>query len=257
VNEQAFHDRFYGGDAEWIFSSPLYRELLDRHVAFLIEVTPRAATARVLSVGCGDGRREIAMARHVGRIVGIDLSPVAIDQARRRATAVRADNVEFRVADARRIGDSGGGAAFDAVWCPGILHHLPDDQIVQLLAELKALLKPTGRLVTMDPNARRAVNLFKPLFQREYAKFHSDGERELDPGAVAAMIEATGLAVVELRFTDAFISPLAWLFPRLPAALASRLARLDQLLVNVPIIQRLSSGFAVIAQCREAPDPLR
>jgi SAM-dependent methyltransferase len=252
MSEQAFHDRFYGGDAERIFSSALYRQLLDRHVAFLTEVTPRAATARVLSVGCGDGRREIAVARHVGHIVGIDLSPVAIEQARRRATAVGAHNVQFRVADARQIDDSG-GETFDAVWCPGVLHHLPDDQIVQLLAAVRSLLMPTGRLITMDPNAHRAVNLFKPLFRRDYAKFHSDGERELDPGAVAAMIEAAGLAVVDIRFTDAFISPLAWLFPRLPAPLASRLARLDELLVNVPIIQRLSSGFAVIACHREVP----
>jgi SAM-dependent methyltransferase len=256
VSEQAFHDSFYGGDAERIFSSPLYRQLLDRHVAFLIEVTPRAATARVLSVGCGDGRREIALARHVGHIAGIDLSPVAIDHACRRANAVGAHNVEFRVADARQIGDSD-GAGFDAVWCPGVLHHLPDDQIVQLLTAVKSLLKPTGRLVTMDPNARRAVNLFKPLFRRRYTKFHSDGERELDPRAVAAMIEAAGLAVIEIRFTDAFISPLAWMFPRLPEALASRLARLDQLLVNVPFVQRLSSGFAVVAEHRERPTPGR
>jgi SAM-dependent methyltransferase len=254
VSEQAFHDRFYAGDAERIFSSPLYRQLLDRHVAFLIEVTPRAATARVLSVGCGDGRREIALAHHVGHITGIDLSPVAIDQARRRARAAGAHNVEFHVADARQIGDSG-GTAFDGVWCPGVLHHLPDDQSMQLLTAVRSLLKPTGRLVTMDPNARRAVNLFKPLFHRHYAKFHSDGERELDPGALAAMIEAAGFAVVEIRFTDAFISPLAWLFPRMPRALASRFARLDQLLVEVPIIQRLSSGFAVVAQYREVPTP--
>ncbi len=250
VSEQEFHDQFYGGDAERIFSSPLYRQLLDRHVALLIEATPRAASARVLSVGCGDGRREIAMARHVGHIAGIDLSPVAIDQARRRAAALGAQNVEFRVADARQIGDSD-GAAFDAVWCPGVLHHLPDDQVLPLLTAVRSLLKPAGRLVTMDPNAGRAVNLFKPLFRRRYAKFHSDGERELDPGAVAAMIETAGMLVLEVRFTDAFISPLAWVFPRLPAALATRLARLDQLLVDVPIVQRLSSGFAVIAEKRD------
>jgi hypothetical protein len=103
----------------------------------------------------------------------------------------------------------------------------------------------------------RAVNLFKPLFRRRYTKFHSDGERELPPHAVAAMVEAVGLAVIEIRFTDAFISPLAWMFPRLPEALASRLARLDQLLVNVPFVQRLSSGFAVVAEHRERPTPCR
>jgi len=128
---------------------------------------------------------------------------------------------------------------------------------MQLLTAVRSLLKPNGRLVTMDPNARRAVNLFKPLFRRQYAKFHSDDERELDPHAVAAMIEAADLAVIEIRFTDAFISPLAWMFPRLPEALASRLARLDQLLVNVPFVQRLSSGFAVVAEHRERPTPCR
>lgn len=247
MSEQQFHDQFYDGEAERIFSSPLYRRLHEVHVKFLIEVTPRPGAARILSVGCGDGRREIAMARHVGQIVGIDLSPVAIEQARRRASALGVHNVEFRVDDADRAAASC-RSQFDAVWCAGVLHHLPDRQIVRLLGSARSALTVGGRLISMDPNSRRAVNIFKPFFRREYEKYHSDGERELRPGAVVEMLEAAGFAPVEVRFTDAFISPLAWLCPRLPAPLAAVLARIDQLLVKIPVVDGMSSGFAVVAQ---------
>ncbi len=86
-SEQRFHDAFYDGDAEQIFSSPLYRHLVARQVGFLRTVTPRLSAARVLSFGCGDGYRELAMAPYAARIVGIDLSPVPIARRSGGATA--------------------------------------------------------------------------------------------------------------------------------------------------------------------------
>lgn len=246
VSERQFHDQFYDGEAERIFSSRLYRQLLELQVKFLIEVTPGMAAGRFLSLGCGDGRRELAMAPHAGRIVGIDVSPVAIERARQRARTLGVDNVEFHVDDVDRL--EGRFRSFDAVLCAGVLHHLADGQIGTLLGAVRSALRAGGRFISIDPNARRAVNIFKPFFRRAYQRYHSADERELRPGDLVAMLHSAGFQDVEVRFTDAFISPLAWLFPRLTAPLAPALARLDQLVVKMPVVKQLSSGFAVIAR---------
>jgi len=250
TDEAQHHDQFYDAEAEQIFSSRLYRQLLDLHARFLLEVTPQLATSRILSVGCGDGRREIAMAKWAGQIVGIDLSRVAVEKARHQARELGIHNVEFHVNDANCL-DIGFRSQFDAVWCAGILHHVSDGQIVALLRSSKLALKPGGRFVSMDPNAHRAVNIFKPLFRRAYTRYHTTGERELRPGDVAEKLESAGFQEIKVRFTDWFISPLSWLFPHLTGPITPLLVRLDQLLVKLPVVNELSSGFAAIAQNQE------
>lgn len=247
MSEQEFHDRFYAAEAERIFSSPLYRRLVELQVEFLIQVTPGLDTGRILSLGCGDGRRELAMARHAGHIVGIDVSPVGIERARQRARALGVHNVEFQVGDVEQLAPRF-RAEFDAVWCAGVLHHLPEAQILALMTMSRSVLMAGGRFISMDPNAQRAVNLFKPFFRRAYDRYHSIGERELRPRQVAGMLRSSGFRRIRVCYTDAFISPLAWVFPHLPAPLAPWLAGLDQLLVKTPVVNALSSGFAVVAE---------
>ncbi|MDX2169589.1 MAG: class I SAM-dependent methyltransferase [Deltaproteobacteria bacterium] len=122
ASEQEFHDRFYDGEAERIFAAPLYRRLLESRVRFLRRAVPDLARRRVLSLGCGDGRRELLLAPQVGSLVGIDLSPVAIERAAAGARRPGVGNVECRVGDVEHWHDAGRG--YDAVLCAGILHHL-------------------------------------------------------------------------------------------------------------------------------------
>jgi SAM-dependent methyltransferase len=247
MDEQRFHDRFYAGEAERIFSSRLYRELLDIHVKFLAEVTPNLTTGRILSIGCGDGRRELAMAKYAGGIVGFDVSPVAIERARQLAQKLGVRNVEFHVDDAGGL-ELRFPAHFDVVWCPGVLHHLNDHQIDALLRSSRGALKGGGCFVSMDPSSHRAVNLFKPFFRRQYHHYHSLDEKELRPSGVVAKLRSAGFREIEVRFTDWFISPLAWVCPRSTAPIAPFLVRLDQLLVKIPVVNQMSSGFAAIAR---------
>jgi SAM-dependent methyltransferase len=68
---------------------------------------------RVLDVGCGPGDVTFLAASLVGQegeVLGVDLSPAAIDVARSRASGV--PNVRFAVGDARELPDEG---MFDAV----------------------------------------------------------------------------------------------------------------------------------------------
>lgn len=245
VGEREFHDELYGAATERIFASPLYVRLLARQVAFLRAVQPNLATARVLSLGCGDGRRELALAPYAGRIIAIDLSPAAIELARRRACDLDRHNVEFYVGDTAAVVDLG---RFDAVWCGGLLHHLTESERETLVGRAIGALAPGGTFVAMDPNARRAVNILKPFVRRAYLRYHSPDEGELIPETVAALLRSAGFAAVEIHYIDWFISPLAWLLPGIPAPLAGALATLDSMLLRVPPVRRLASGFAAIGR---------
>lgn len=57
----------------------------------------------ILDVGCGSGRLTFALAKEVGRMIGIDRSNEAIEQARQRASALRLNHVSFHCLDAEAI----------------------------------------------------------------------------------------------------------------------------------------------------------
>lgn len=56
--------------------------------------------ARVLEIGCGDGRLTLLYAARTAEVLGIDTDEESIRDARRVLPAELADRVEFRVADA-------------------------------------------------------------------------------------------------------------------------------------------------------------
>ncbi|MFF5218588.1 class I SAM-dependent methyltransferase [Micromonospora sp. NPDC000442] len=78
-------------------------------------------SGRVLDAGCGTGDLALYLAGHVVEVVGCDLSPTAVEQARRKA-ASRALPVRFEVADLTALTRFAGW--FDAVVDCGALHVL-------------------------------------------------------------------------------------------------------------------------------------
>ena len=111
---------------------------------FGLEV-PDVPTARVLEIGCSSGGNLIPFAagHPQARAVGIDLSPVQIDQGRRNVRALGLDNLELVHADIADMDLSGLGQ-FDFVICHGVYSWVPDTVQDAILAAIEALLVPTG-----------------------------------------------------------------------------------------------------------------
>lgn len=96
----------------------------DEEVAALRRLTGLGAGARLLDVGCGDGRHLRALAREGVVGTGVDVSPGLVE-AGRRAARDEGVEVELLVGDARDLGAVLGPRAggFDVVWslCQGAL----------------------------------------------------------------------------------------------------------------------------------------
>jgi SAM-dependent methyltransferase len=200
---------------------------------------------RLLSLGCGDGAIERQLAPHVGEIVGLDVSGVAV--ARARAAARGLSNLSFVECDPRgRALDAWG--RFDAIAAFAFLHHLDDAGIDALLAQARAALPDGGCFYSVDPSRRRMVRVFAALVRGAYERHHSPDERELDPEGIAAAARRAGFARTELRYTDFFLGPLAWLAPGTPRWTAPVLAALDALALHTPLVRRYASSFSLIAR---------
>ncbi|HEX6251462.1 MAG TPA: class I SAM-dependent methyltransferase [Gemmatimonadaceae bacterium] len=120
--------------AEFFESGERYVEsLLDtigRHVGSV------AADARVLDFGCGVGRLAIPFARRFAEVVGVDVAPSMLEEARRNCTAAGLKNVALVPGDDRLSRVTG---SFDFVHSFIVFQHVPvarGEAITQRILEL-------------------------------------------------------------------------------------------------------------------------
>src|SRR4051794_18530940 len=149
-------------------------ELEREVVAF---VTP-SGDERALDSGTGSGALAFALAPHVREVVGVDIVPELLEQARERAE--RFPNVTFVEGDATKLPFDYG--SFDLAGTLRTLHHIPRPELA--MAELVRVTRPGGRVLVIDQIAP-----VDPLAAVELNRF----ERARDPSHTRA------LADVDLR----------------------------------------------------------
>lgn len=110
---------------------------------------------KILDYGCGHGENACLLATCGALVTAFDLSPVAVDKARRRAEMNNVlDRIQFDVREATRTGYD--PRTFDAVLGQSILHHLHQD-LASVFREIAQLLKPGGTAYFVEPVANSAT----------------------------------------------------------------------------------------------------
>jgi len=104
----------------------------------------------VLDAGTGTGRILELLAPHIGRGLGIDVSPEMLAIARERLANASAAHCQVRRGDVYRLpfADSDTNAGFDAVVFHQVLHYLDDPQAA--LREAIRVAKPGARILIAD-----------------------------------------------------------------------------------------------------------
>ncbi len=156
--ERDFHDKRFASENRESLSA--YYAVLAASTSFFEAVTlSRAKGSAVLDFGCGRGTYSVQLAKQAKRVVGIDLSPVAIEQARERARELGISNAEFQVADAESLEFP--DETFDLVCGRAILHHL---NLPTALRGIARVLKPSGAAVFYEPLGHNPIlNLYRRL----------------------------------------------------------------------------------------------
>src|SRR5215471_21220671 len=133
---------------------------------------------RVLDIGTGAGAFALALAPHVREVVGVDIVPELLAEARKRAPA----NVELVEADATRLPFP--DASFDLVTTARTLHHVARPEVV--VAEADRVLRPGGIMLVVDQLAPG-----DPIAAIELNRF----ERARDPSTtrILADVDLRGL----------------------------------------------------------------
>lgn len=174
----------YQGHAYW-FTHPDHLGLLG---ALQGLDTARAARARVLELGSGEGVNLLSMANLLpdASFVGVDLSSVQSETARRLASLAGLRNVTFHTADLADAPIEPG--SFDYVIAHGVYSWVPAGTRDALLATMAKALAPTG-VAMLSYNVDPGQLAFEPV--RRLMRFHDgtgadDGDRVARARAIAA-----------------------------------------------------------------------
>ncbi|GEM_PF-721264 len=240
--EREYHEKLYSGFAQQHFAKPAVRALREHMVRRIIEKTGIASASRVLSIGCGIGDTEILLAPYVREIVGIDLSPAAVQQANADAACAGIDN--FRAVECTL--DEFDDRKFDAVIAIFFLHHLNDEMLRSCAARVATLLRDKGSFYSLDPSRYRLSGFVGGLiFPAIMAQYQTEDERQLEPSATKKFFAAPNFDT-RTSYYDFVSTPLAGLLPTWRKSY--RTARvLDELLIRTPLLKLLSSNFEIAA----------
>jgi SAM-dependent methyltransferase len=140
----------------------------------------------ILDLGCGNGRLLELLEDYKVNYLGIDYSQKLISAAQSNWPKAK-----FLVADILNLPPL--KEKFDLIFCVAVLHHIPSKKMrLQVLSEIKSLLKPDGKLLMTNWN----------LWQSRYMKYIIKYTllKMTDP-----LNEANGIKHMNLDMGDVFI----------------------------------------------------
>lgn len=136
-----------------------------QRIANVFSLLPELKGKRVLDLGCGMGTFTVEAAQRGAVAVGLDMMPTALQAALRVAREERVSDARFILGDAAQL--PAAAATFDVVLAADLTEHLDDRTLGRMLAEVRRVLKPGGRLVLYTPEAS---HIFEVLRERGVMK---------------------------------------------------------------------------------------
>ncbi|OGN84227.1 MAG: hypothetical protein A2X23_13845 [Chloroflexi bacterium GWC2_73_18] len=179
------------------FVSLQQRVLHLMHLQAYEEASRHAAARDVLDLGCNTGYGTIGLAAVANRTVGVDVSPAAIEEARRRPGA---SVVEWLVVDGLTLPFA--DATFDLVMSFQVLEHIADPG--PYLAEIARVLRGDGMALLTTPNAAIRLDAGDPPWNRFHVREYQAAELPAVLGASFDDVEVLGMFASPLCYRTEF-----------------------------------------------------
>jgi len=131
-----WNSRYAAGDLPWDTGHP------SQHLVEMVELGGIAA-GRALDIGCGTGTNALWLAGRGFDVLGVDVSPLAVERARAKAAAASSNRCRFEVLDFLAADPPGGPFRF--VFDRGCFHTFDEEELrTRFAARVAALLAPGG-----------------------------------------------------------------------------------------------------------------
>ncbi|HEY7379861.1 MAG TPA: methyltransferase domain-containing protein [Gaiella sp.] len=155
-------------------------------------LAPLGADERVLDAGCGTGALSLALAPHVGEVVGVDADERFLTAARESAPA----SCTFVAGDVMALPFAYG--EFDLAGSLRVLHHVRRPELA--VSELARVTHRSGRILLVDQlgDVDPLVSLEQDRFERARDPSHS---RLLSDSDIRSLLDANDLVVVHNETT--------------------------------------------------------
>lgn len=188
-----------------------YHREAGRRLERLLPLMDLSPDHRVADFGCGSGLLYDVVGGRVGRYHGIDFSREFIELARRRHAGGEAlfeccSIEDFCAAHPREI---------DRAFALDFVEHVPDAELVPILAAIRGCLRADGVLYLHTPNRRFVLEALK---EHGVMKQLPEHVAVRDATGNRALLERAGFREVEVHAIPHYVPALAWLhaFARVP-----------------------------------------
>ncbi|MDP6780039.1 MAG: class I SAM-dependent methyltransferase [Candidatus Latescibacteria bacterium] len=183
-------EEVFGRRAEFYTTSESHTD--PQVLARVVELSQAQADWCALDVGTGTGHTAFALAPSVASVIGVDLTPEMLQEARKLQAEQSCANVSFEIADVHQMPYPDG--AFDLTTCRRAAHHFTD--IVRAVGEMHRTLRDGGRLVVDDRSipeddfVDRCMNALDLLHDESHVREYRPSEFESMLGDAGFRVEA-------------------------------------------------------------------
>lgn len=179
------------------------------------------AEQAVLEFGAGTGELSIEIARHCKMVYAVDISPVMLEIARKKANSQGINNIEYCRAGFLTYEHQ--GEPVDVIVSQLALHHLPDFWKLVALQRINAMLKKGGKFFLRDTVYSFAVEDYKGFFDNLLIGIKQVAGEELALDTKIAirdefstcdwimegLLKRAGFAIDTLSYQDGFLAVYA------------------------------------------------
>lgn len=226
------------GYADYAADEPQFARTFRAKLEALLHFGP---VRELLEIGCGPGYfLDEARRAGVARVVGIDRNPWAVEEARRRGIEAHVGSIDVLLPE----------DAFDAIVMLDLIEHVADP--VPFLAEVRARLRPGGRVFLMTPNIRSAL---ARVAGRRWVSFKiPEHLYYYSPRSMRTLLARSGFEVLSLRGAGQYVT-VEFLFSRLQRLLPRSVRVAERLVRGLGLEKRVvfvtNGSIDVVARVRE------